>query len=227
MAGDGAMVSPSPYHPRESSLLTIENRITPSLYDSTPANDEWHLCEYLGAQACLSTLRSHWDSFYTRADLAAIRAAGLNTLRIPVGYWAVDAQPALEPYVSGQYPYLIRAVQWAQQLGLAVVLDLHGAPGSQNGQDNSGLIGPVLFAANASNADRSARVLRNLTEEFSRTEVYGTTVVGIELLNEPRLSPGVFDTNQLKEFYAQGSDVVAGVVSGINVTVHGESLPRM
>lgn len=67
-------------------------------------------------------------------------AAGLNAVRIPFGYWAVDVND-YEPYVSGQYPYLIRAVNWASELGMSVLIDLHGAPGSQNGQDNSGLIG--------------------------------------------------------------------------------------
>ena len=76
-----------------------------------------------------------------------------------------------------QYPYLIQAVQWAQQLGLSVLIDVHGAPGSQNGQDNSGLIGPVMFQTNTTNSDRTIGVLRNLTTEFSR-DVYGGVVKG-------------------------------------------------
>ncbi len=104
-----------------------------------------------------------------------------------------------EPYVSGQvrlrhiinairdvltppqYPYLIRAVQWASELGLSVVMDLHGAPGSQNGQDNSGLIGPVLFTSNTTNTNRSLGVLRNLTAEFSQA-MYNDTVIGKPVL---------------------------------------------
>ena len=118
----------------------------------------------------------------------------MNALRIPIGYWAVDLLD-YEPYVSGQvstpllvpsldsalityqFPYLIQAVTWAQELGLTVLIDLHGAPGSQNGQDNSGLIGPVMFAANATNAERSLGVLRNLTEEFAGG-AYDGTVTG-------------------------------------------------
>lgn len=41
------------------------------------------------------------STFYTRDDLVDISKAGLNTLRIPLGYWAVDLQD-YEPYVSGQ-----------------------------------------------------------------------------------------------------------------------------
>ena len=34
-------------------------------------------------------------------------------------------------------------VKWAEELELKVILDLHGAPGSQNGFDNSGRMGPI------------------------------------------------------------------------------------
>lgn len=68
----------------------------------------------------------------------------MDANRIPVGYWSIDLLP-YEPYVQGAFPYLIRAVNWARELGLKVLLDLHGAPGSQNGQDNSGLQGGSIY----------------------------------------------------------------------------------
>lgn len=146
--------------------------------------------------------------------------AGLNAVRIPIGYWAVDVRDD-EPYVSGQYPYMIQAVQWAREVGFQVMIDLHGAPGSQNGQDNSGLIGPVLFPSNTSNADRSLNVLRNISAEFSR-DVYGGAVTTIELLNEPRLDDDKFPMPQLENFYAEAAETVRDASSDlINVVIHG------
>ena len=60
---------------------------------------------------------------------------------------------------------------------MTVLVDLHGAPGSQNGFDHSGFIGSVGFADNTTNVDRTIAVLRNFTEEFSKPE-YGGTVTG-------------------------------------------------
>ncbi len=34
---------------------------------------------------------------------------------------------------------------WANEIGLKILLDLHGAPGSQNGFDNSGRRGDILW----------------------------------------------------------------------------------
>ena len=59
-------------------------------------------------------------------------AIRLNHVRIPIGYWAFEVG-AGEPYISGQLPYLQKAVTWAGNHGLKVIVDLHGAPGSQNG----------------------------------------------------------------------------------------------
>jgi glucan 1,3-beta-glucosidase len=153
-----------------------------------------------------------------------MKSAGLNAIRIPIGYWAVDVLSD-EPYVTGQYPYLIQAVQWSSEFGFQVMIDLHGAPGSQNGQDNSGLIGPVLFPSNSSNSDRSLDVLRNLTEEFSQ-DIYGGAVTAIELLNEPRLDDENFPMSQLKDFYDDGVEVVSSASVGsnpIDIVIHGKS----
>jgi len=112
-------------------------------------------------------------------------------VRIPLGYWAVDLLD-YEPYVSGQassnlrarsklqaddwqYPHLVQAVEWANEIGLNVFIDLHGAPGSQNGWEETGIVGPIDFPANSSNSDRALNVLKNLTTEFSK-DIYGRTV---------------------------------------------------
>ena len=75
--------------------------------------------------------------------------SGINHLRIPVGYWMFDVAPN-EPFPEppkndehGQRFYLRRLVKWADEVGLKVLIDLHAAPGSQNGFDNSGRMGPI------------------------------------------------------------------------------------
>ena len=36
-----------------------------------------------------------------------------------------------------------KATQWARTYGLHILIDLHGAPGSQNGEDHSGHAGSI------------------------------------------------------------------------------------
>ncbi len=92
----------------------------------------------------------HWDEFYTKEDLGLLAEAGITHIRIPIGYWMFDVRRPREPFPppprddnNGQRFYLRRLVKWADDLGLRVLLDLHAAPGSQNGFDNSGRMGTI------------------------------------------------------------------------------------
>lgn len=67
-------------------------------------------------------------------------------------------------------------------------IDLHGVPGSQNGFDNSGRRGPILWqegGTGGSNLARSRNVLFALSNEFSKQQ-YFNTVTSIQAVNEPQ-----------------------------------------
>ncbi|KAL5638947.1 hypothetical protein ACGC1H_003349 [Rhizoctonia solani] len=166
--------------------LVLEPWITPSLFDKTGNGaiiDEYTFGQFQDYNAAHSKLVAHWDSWITESDFAAIAAAGLNHVRIPIGYWAFDISGG-EPYHQGQYPYLLKAVQWARNHGIKVLVDLHGAPGSQNGFDNSGKKGAVTWHTNSQNVARTNAIIKTLAAEFSKEE-YADTVTSIAPLNEP------------------------------------------
>ena len=84
-----------------------------------------------------------------------------------------------------------------------VLLDLHGAPGSQNGQDHSGHTGDVNWLNN-----RTIVVLGQLSGIMEKWITEGSiraeTLYGIELLNEPASSMGnLWDTCK-NTFYPNG-----------------------
>ena len=112
--------------------LVLEKWITPSVFNGLPENvtDEWRLCEYLGRSEAEKRLRSHWDRWVTESDIATLKKAGIDHLRIPFGYWALEPR-AGEPYVQGSWDYVMKAVRWAKKYDMKVMIDLHGAPGSQ------------------------------------------------------------------------------------------------
>lgn len=87
--------------------------------------DEYTYTQALGSAEASSRLNNHWNTWITQDDINEIAKDGLNHVRIPVGYWAINPQPG-EPYVQGQLPYLDKAIQWARAAGIKVMLDLHG-----------------------------------------------------------------------------------------------------
>jgi glucan 1,3-beta-glucosidase len=64
----------------------------------------------------------HWSSWITEADIKAIAAAGLNHVRIPIGYWALMVIPSSEYYIAGALYHLKLAVLWAGRANLRVLV---------------------------------------------------------------------------------------------------------
>lgn len=89
--------------------LVLEPYITPSLFNATLLSgetwtdlpvDEYHFCEKLGAKEAEKRLTDHWESMYNETDFKQIKEAGLNMVRIPIGYWSFEKLEG-DPYVSG------------------------------------------------------------------------------------------------------------------------------
>lgn len=90
----------------------------------------------LGQAATNTAFQKHWDTFITQDDITQIASLGLNTVRIPIGYWMKeDLVYSDSKYFSrGAFTYLERLCGWAKDAGLCLILDLHGAPGAQQPQ---------------------------------------------------------------------------------------------
>ncbi|KAH7886065.1 glycoside hydrolase family 5 protein [Phlebopus sp. FC_14] len=165
--------------------LVLEPWITPSIFDNTGNDaivDEWTFGQYQDYNTALGVLQNHWDTWITESDFAAIAAAGLNHVRLPIGYWAFEVGPG-EPFIQGQLPYLQKAITWASTYGLKVIVDLHGAPGSQNGYDNSGhRMSFPTWHSNQTNIQRTDDVIKTIASMFADQV---DTVPIIAPLNEP------------------------------------------
>lgn len=109
-----------------------------------------------------------------------------------------------------------QAIEWAREAGLKVWVDLHGAPGSQNGFDNSGLRDHWGFQT-GDNVNITLDVLEYLAEKYGSSE-YSGVVTSIELLNEP-LGPAL-DMDEIKNFYNTGYDLVRSASDTVGVTIH-------
>ena len=169
--------------------LVLEKWMTPSLFAGLNAEDETAWCVEQGAQA-ERILKQHWYSFIKRDDFAWLAAIGINAVRIPVCHWLFGPDyPYHRSYGEIRYPYvtggvfvLDRAFDWAEEFGLHVVLDLHAAPGCQNGFDNGGIKDVCEWQTQEDYIEYALTVLERLAERYhSRPALHG-----IEVLNEPR-----------------------------------------
>lgn len=189
--------------------LVLEPWITPSIFQNVDQSlgivDELTLCQNLPSQAP-GILRKHWDTFATYNDFAKIKEAGFNLVRIPIGFWAYDNKATA--YVQGAAMYLDAAIDWSHQLGLKVIIDLHGAPGSQNGFDNSGQVmrDPLWMTDGGfqgGSSQRTLDILSQIAERYAHANDEDV-ILAIELLNEPRGWTDATSQDDLRKFYSEG-----------------------
>lgn len=173
--------------------LAIEPFITPSFFSKwnsiDKVVDEWTLTQKLGTNAA-ATLEKHYSSFINFQSFADIRAAGFDHVRIPFSYWAVTTYQG-DPYVAKiSFRYLLRGIEYARQNGLRVNLDLHGAPGSQNGWNHSGHQGAINWLNGTDGALNAQRTLdiHNQLSQFFAQDRYKNIITIYGLVNEPKMA---------------------------------------
>lgn len=130
-------------------------------------------------------INAYQDSYLQEKDFRILSNLGMSALRLPIYYlnhMNEDGTWKREP--SGRIDF--RRIEWvvamAKKYRMYVILDLHGAPGSQNGADHSGKIGGSGGLWNSSTYQAQTLTFwRELATRF-RNE---PTVAGYDVLNEP------------------------------------------
>ncbi|EJD38715.1 glycoside hydrolase family 5 protein [Auricularia subglabra TFB-10046 SS5] len=200
--------------------LVLEPFIVPAMYEKYMGDDqpvkldssEWTLTQAMradqGPDGGTKQLEDHYKTFITEKDFAEIAGAGLNWVRLPIPYWAIevwDGEPFLERVA---WQYCLKAFQWARKYGIRVNLDLHTMPGSQNGWNHSGKTGAINWMSGVmgvANAERSLDYMRIIVEFISQPE-YKDVVPIFGIVNEPYL-PKPY----LEQFYMHAYTTIRGV----------------
>ncbi|KAH7324264.1 glycoside hydrolase superfamily [Stachybotrys elegans] len=133
-----------------------------------------------------AAFREHWENWINADDLDEMVSFGLNTIRIPLGYWLKeDLVDSSEHFPRGGLEFLTRFVGLASDRGLYIILDLHGGPGAQEPwQPFTGQIVEWVGFYNDYNYGRAVEWLSWMTEIVHTTHEY-RNVGMIQLLNEP------------------------------------------
>ena len=142
--------------------------------------------------ATRSFLEKHWDTFIKEGDFGYLASLGINTVRLPIGFWNLPPeyiedtpfQDVADVYRSS-WPRIKRAINHAAKNRIGVIIDLHGAPGSQNGEQHSGMSGGKKeFFTNEGYQQKTIDGLVFLAKELAQVN----NVVGLQLLNEPQFT---------------------------------------
>ena len=157
--------------------LVLEKWMSPALFEGTTAEDEYYLPRHLSKEVYEARIGIHRAEYITERDFVAIRAMGMEAVRIPVPYFIFGDRA---PFI-GCVKELDKAFCWAERYGLEILIDLHTAPMGQNGFDNGGICGVCKWSQCPEEVEFVLTVLERLAERYGNREA----LWGIEVLNEP------------------------------------------
>lgn len=190
-----------------SGWLTLEPWVTPELFADSGALDEPSLIQSLGQRRYGELIKRHRESFYTQADFTQIASRGFNAVRLPVPWYVFGRKgPEPGPYY-GCVTQVDRALDWAEDVGLGVLLCLAVSPGSP--EERSALV-------------RDQADFRHFREDLldviaALCKRYSTRVgfLGIEVADDPvvqvRRGLGLTDgiaLHALRNYYREAYEVV-------------------
>ncbi|QRV98105.1 Cellulase (glycosyl hydrolase family 5 protein) [Ceratobasidium sp. AG-Ba] len=172
--------------------LLLEPWITPSIFENTGNDDivdEYTFNTLQDADTVQSVLTKHWDTWITEDDIRQISEAGLNHVRYRASY------------------------------NLFVILDLHGAIGSQNGYDNSGQrMNYPGWADSADNVNRTLDVIGWWAQQFGGDD-YKNVVTMIQLMNEPSgFYPELLSV--LQDYYRRAYTIIRDASPNLLIALH-------
>ncbi|WP_296952321.1 glycoside hydrolase family 5 protein [uncultured Massilia sp.] len=121
------------------------------------------------------------DNWMTEADWDRLAEFGVNLVRLPFLHTVVEDEDHPGRLRPDAWRYLDQALERARRRGIYVVLDLHGAAGSQGLEHHSGCAGRNLYWSTPAYRERTAWLWREIAARYrDRPEV-----AGYSLLNEP------------------------------------------
>ncbi len=223
--------------------LLQEFWMTPTKATTNVADEEdiyAFLTERFGEEAMYEIVDAYQDSYWTEADFDNCARLGMNVIRLPF-WWrnlvdengvfygyeeaVASAASASEGDVSGgnsgnadPYAKAFERMDWfvaeAAERGMYVIIDFHGAPGSQNGSDHSGVDGgndkmgaSQFWFAEASKKEWYHQLYYDMWEVIAERYAGNPAVAGYDLMNEPYCTWRYHESVNADDLHAQLWDV--------------------
>lgn len=126
-------------------------------------------------------MRLFRDNWMSSRDWDLLASFGVNLVRLPFIHTVIEDEKNPGQLRPDAWRYLDEAIAQAQQRGMYVILDLHGAAGSQGWEHHSGCAGRNQFWSVPAYQERTVWLWQQIAARYRDRP----SVAGYSLLNEP------------------------------------------
>ena len=169
-------------------------------------------------------MKIYWDAFFTAEDFRIIKEElQMNTIRLPFYYLNILNEDLTLKEEEDAFAYLDWFMEEAAKNELYVVLDLHGAPGSQNGFEHSGREDRVAgLWTSEENVVATVELWKFVSKHYTETKPeLGKWIATYDILNEPTYEYNTITTKECWDVFDQIYDVIRANGDNHVVTMEG------
>ncbi len=174
------------------------------------------LAERFGADGAYELINRYQDNWITADDLDAIARLGYNCVRVPFWYrnFYSDEQGTKILDENGEWDFsrLDWIVSECSERGLYVILDFHGAQGSQNAAQHSGTSGVYELYSDSEYGELCRKLTAELWRYIAKRYKGNPAVAMFDLLNEPMGDVDGISTRQKDKYIAEMYDYLYDAV---------------
>ena len=152
----------------------------------------------------------YYDAWWSENDFKIIKDVGFNTIRLPFYWRNILNDDFSRKSEEVAFEYLDWFIENCKNNGLYVILDLHGAPGSQNGYEHSGNNNknPELWS-NVEYMDATNDLWDYVSTHYNDTRKdLSYYIIAYDLLNEPTETYGSRTTKVCHDFFDRLYDTI-------------------
>lgn len=164
------------------------------------------LISRFGEEKANELLNVYYDNFWTIKDFDNCQEMGMNCLRLPIWYYnIIDRNGEVREDAFDRIDWFVSE---AGKRGMYVIIDMHGAPGSQNDRDHSGDINSNKSLWQGPDAVYNQNLLIQIWELIARHYNGNPIVAGYDLLNEPYCAAGEYTDSTVWDLYDRTYDAI-------------------
>ncbi len=180
----------------------------------SPTDIENHVENLIGPEAAEDFWILYRENYVAQADIDQIAEWGFNHIRVPFHYKQFYDSTGTQIPIG--YAIIDELISWCEPYNMYIILDMHCAPGAQNGGPISDSDGTARLWLEEENKELTIQIWREIAEYYSSETLIG----GYDLINEPVL-PGNVSLEEFKQLYIDITEAIREVDNNHLIWVEG------
>ena len=170
----------------------------------SPTEIEDHIENLIGEEAAEDFWNLYRTNYVAQADIEQIAEWGFNHIRVPFHYKQFYDSTGTETPIG--YAIIDELISWCEPYNMYIILDMHCAPGGQNGGPISDSDGTARLWLEESNKELTIQIWKEIASYYADHTLIG----GYDLINEPVL-PGGVTLEEFKQLYIDITNAIREV----------------